>query len=114
LAPNLVERRAQHAHAERARERLVGAVGREEDAREAAVGLRGEQRPDRRVDDVVAHVDDPLADGRGAEACIEIRADGQWSSLSRARTKTATVVTSSSEPSVCGRRTTPRRAPLPR
>ena len=75
---------------------LSAVLGRVRDAADAAVGRGDEERPDRRVDDVVADVDESLANCRRAEPRVELRRDVHVSS------------------SVCGRRTMPRRAQRPR
>ena len=72
LAPDVVERRAQHAHAEAARELLLPVVLPIRDAAEPAVGRGDVQVADRRRDDVVADVDEPFGDGGGAEPRVEI------------------------------------------
>ena len=64
LAAHIVERRAQDADAERARERLVAAVDGVRDAAEAARRRRQQQVADRRVDDVVADVHEPARQAR--------------------------------------------------
>ena len=64
LAAHLVERRAQDAGAEDARDGLVLALDRVRDPAEAARGGGDEQVADGRVDDVVADVDEPFAAAR--------------------------------------------------
>ena len=65
-----------------------------------AVGGRDEQLADRRVDDVVAHVDEPLAERGGAEAGVELRRDVHGLLLSlRTPDDAAARAASSDEPS---------------
>ena len=68
LATHLVERRAEHAGAEGAGDHFVLAFDGERDAAEAARGRGEEELADRGGDDVVADVDEPFAEGGGAEA----------------------------------------------
>jgi hypothetical protein len=65
----------QNANAELLREELVPSVAPVRDAAEAALGRRSVQLADRRVEDVVADVDDPLGEGGCAEARVEVRRD---------------------------------------
>ena len=60
LAPDVVDRAAQHAAPEHARQLVLLAFRVEVDASEAAVGRGDQQLADGRVDDVVADVDDAL------------------------------------------------------
>jgi len=100
LAPHLVERRAQDAEPEEARELLLLALGVEPDAAEPAVGRGDEQLAEWRLDDVVAHVDKPLLNGGGAELRIELRCDAHTFLLSlRTPEEAAARAASSDDPS---------------
>ena len=100
LAPHVVERRAQDADAEEARELLLLALGVEPDAAEPAVGRGDEQLADRRLDDVVADVDEPLANCGGAELRVELRCDAHTFLLSlRTPEEAAARAASSDDPS---------------
>ena len=69
---------AKDAWAERARERveLLLGVWAKPDAAEATLGGGDEQRADRRVDDVEAHVEQAFRGGGLAEAAVELGRDG--------------------------------------
>src|SRR5581483_11913947 len=95
LAAHLVERGAEHAHAEPAGELVLPAVAPVRDPGEAPIRHRDAQVAERRRDDVEPYVDEALADGGRTETGVEIRRDVHVSS------------------SGAGRRTTPRRARPP-
>ena len=81
LAPHGVERRPQHAGAEHARELVLSGVDAVAETAESAVGHRDEQLAERRVDQVVAGIDQPCRQGGGAEADVEIGSDSRHGAL---------------------------------
>src|SRR5262249_49278187 len=80
LSPYRIDRlrRAQDAHAKCLRERLGLALRLRvvRDPAQAAVGRRDEQRPDRRLGEVVRDVEEPGGRGRFPEARVECGGDG--------------------------------------
>ena len=81
------------------RQLVVEAVDAVRDATEAAIGPGDRQLADRRVDHVVADVDETFADRGGTETCVELVVDGHWLLLSlRTPDDAAARAASSDEP----------------
>src|SRR5215208_4396530 len=80
--------RAEHPHAERPRELLGLALWLrvERDPAEAAIGDGDEELADRRVGDVVRHVEQPFCSGGVTETAVESGGDGHPSLLLSRRT----------------------------